>query len=102
MVSGANFREGRVEVWYNDSFSTVCDDHWGEEETAVVCRHLGIAGGSETLSIDMFQQGTGDILLDNVMCNGIEDSLWDCSHNGIGAHNCQHHEDVSVRCGIGM
>ncbi len=46
--------------------------------------------------------GPGDegqpIWLDNVVCNGAESFLLECSHNGIGVHNCQHFEDAAVIC----
>jgi len=44
--------------------------------------------------------GAGDapIWLANVICNGTENSLADCWHNGWGIANCGHTEDVSIRC----
>ncbi|KAK7482045.1 hypothetical protein BaRGS_00026737, partial [Batillaria attramentaria] len=41
---------------------------------------------------------TGRILLDNLGCTGNEESLLECNHNGIGNHDCGHHEDVGVQC----
>ena len=48
--------------------------------------------------------GTGDILLDNVGCRGIESSLLECNTNPIGQpHGCDHSEDAGVKCqGIHM
>jgi hypothetical protein len=38
------------------------------------------------------------ILLDNVHCTGREDSLSACRHNPYGSNNCDHSEDVGIRC----
>lgn len=48
----------------------------------------------------MFGQGTGPIVLDDVVCNGDERRLIDCDHDGLGQHSCVHAEDVGVRCMI--
>ena len=45
-----------------------------------------------------FGQGTGPIWLDDLVCSGSELTLLQCSHRGLGSHNCGHSEDVSVRC----
>ena len=37
-------------------------------------------------------------MLDDVQCSGSESSLLECSHTGIGLHNCKANERAGVRC----
>lgn len=45
--------------------------------------------------------GTGPIWLDQVNCEGSESSLDKCMHNEWSETNCNHTEDVVVRCSYG-
>ena len=54
--------------------------------------------GPEVLPYGYYGAGTGPILLDELMCNGTEPSLFDCNHDGIWHHDCNHYEVASVKC----
>ena len=43
-MDGRNESEGRVEICYNQIWSTVCDDEWDDIDASVVCRQLGYVG----------------------------------------------------------
>ncbi|XP_055954812.1 CD5 antigen-like, partial [Patella vulgata] len=96
LVGGKSKFEGRVEIKYNSTWGTICDDGWGKEEKSVVCRSLGF-NPSNTKAGHVYG-GTGPIWLNNIMCAGSENSLAECRHDGWGVHNCNHSEDVAVVC----
>ena len=101
LVGGSNTREGRVEIFLNNQWGTVCDDGWTTTEANVVCRQLGFGLAVAAKSAAFFGRGSGDILLDDVSCSGSERSLDLCSHRGVGTHNCRHEEDAGVICSSG-
>ncbi|XP_072171897.1 scavenger receptor cysteine-rich domain superfamily protein-like [Diadema setosum] len=98
LVNGGSANEGRVEVRYNGTWGTVCDDSWGIEDAHVVCRMLGYQEALDARCCSKFGEGSGDILLDDVSCSGEEDNLADCQHRVFGTHNCVHGEDAGVIC----
>ena len=99
LVGGTTRYEGRVEVYLDGEWSTVCDDLWDTLDATVVCRQLGFSPlGAEALSYAAFGQGSGSILLDNVQCTGSELYLTSCPSNGLYVHDCSHYEDAGVRC----
>ena len=100
-MDGGSASEGRVEVWNNGEWGTVCDDSWGLEDANVVCRMLGYQEASEAPCCARFGEGSGDILLDDVRCSGSEDNLADCQHREFGRHDCGHGEDAGVVCSSG-
>ena len=89
---------GRVEVFHNKEWGTICDDGWDIDDARVVCRQLGYAYAVRALQGSEVPYGTGQIWLDDVFCTGSERSLFSCSHNGWGKENCGHDEDAGVEC----
>lgn len=98
LVDGPSKSEGRVEVKYRGIWGTICDDDFGLREARVICRQSGF-NGTALVRKNKYRVGTGQIWLDQVVCNGNETSIDDCMHWRWGEHNCSHQEDVGVSCG---
>jgi len=95
------FMKGRLKVSRNlgsliSDWATVCDDGFTNNAAKVACHQLKYY----TEDAYLFNYaGGGNILLDDVSCNGNEPKFYGfCSHSSIGSHNCAHSKDMGVDC----
>lgn len=97
-LASGNSSAGRVEIYKDGQWGTVCDDDWDTYDADVVCRELGFWHGAAS-SDSYFGEGTGPIHMDDVRCTSYDDRLIDCAHTEV--HNCAHKEDAGVVCILG-
>ena len=101
LVGGDSYGQGRVEVYYNYQWGTVCDDGWDNIDAGVVCRQLGFGSSGAAIRSAGYGQGSGPIWLDSVTCTGNESTLASCGHFGVNiTRSCSHSEDAGVRCSL--
>ena len=97
LADGNALYSGRVEIYRNGAWGTVCNDNWTNTNGRVICEQLfGFA--SSPLINSNISAGAGPILMDNVNCSNIDNNLLACSHRGFGNHNCGHSEDIGIIC----
>ena len=97
LAGGSGPHDGRVEVYFNSVWGTVCDDGWDLQDAMVVCRQLGYGSAVGALEFAAFGEGSGPIWYSNVLCSGNESNLTQCS-NATAENNCAHSEDAGVIC----
>merc|ERR1712121_260712 len=106
---------GRLEVYVNGRWGTVCDDMAREHGNTptrrelnniakVVCKELGLSGGTGT-SKKRYDEAIGStrshlpILMEKLGCTGSESSIFECKPTiDSHCHNCDHDEDIGVAC----
>ena len=101
LSGGRNKYEGRLEVYLNGQWGTVCDDSFTNSAARTACRHMGFRGGTMRSGRWSGIDNSLPILLDEVRCDGDEGSLFSCTHNPVGSHDCSHSEDVGIACQTG-
>ena len=57
--------QGRLEVYHNKEWGTVCDDNWSQSNAEVVCRQLGYSNVAAALMIPLEMDASPTIPIDN-------------------------------------
>ncbi|MGH0155047.1 UNVERIFIED_CONTAM: hypothetical protein FKN15_028840 [Acipenser sinensis] len=127
LVGGGGPCTGRVEVYHNGSWGTVCDDSWDLADAEVVCKQLqcgtalngtwrSVCGNRMTqitASVICQQLNCGESVsirdaqsrlssdykwLDEVNCRKHDSTLWQCPSLPWGQTNCENYEVAAIEC----
>lgn len=99
LVNSQSVCHGTVQVRYSGDWGTICHYNWDLLDGIVLCRELGCGPLKEAYTSAYFGNGTGEIMMDNVLCTGSESSLKECSHSTSVNSLCTHSQDAGVDCG---
>ena len=120
LVGGSRRHEGRVEVCFNETWGTVCDNTFNESDAIVVCLQLGYSqlGLLEAnvhvcyihnqclffatdhvviMGSAFYGSGGGNVF--DVDCSGTESNVLRCGIEAVNnASQCTHSNDVGLAC----
>ena len=95
---------GRVEVFINGEWGTVCSDHWNFSSACILCRELGYPIVEDFYTwpsqYDGFYARKGKIWLSKVQCESRAHSIFECQQSGFGNNDCSHSQDLGITCSI--
>ena len=100
LVGGSGSHEGRLEVFFQEEWGTVCfEKEWDYKNLPdTVCKQIGLHNGTTSLS-RKYGGGEGRIWLQNISCDGSEPGIDSCEHTPWGKQvTCDHSMDIGIKC----
>ncbi|XP_069175300.1 protein bark beetle isoform X2 [Procambarus clarkii] len=104
LLGGRNDLEGRLMVYIDGEWGSVCSHGWTVDAAAVACQQMGFVLNPEDWFLEpshMPPDGqTSRILLSNVQCDEFDTDITKCKHDVSWEleNSCSHSEDVGIRC----
>jgi len=80
LVEGSSSNEGRVEVYHNGEWGSVCENRWDDTDAGVVCRELQVGSSGKS---SYFGNNGNSGLLNDVVCTDDDMILARCGHYGV-------------------
>lgn len=97
LANGSNKCTGRVEVYRNGQWASVCDDTWDMLSAEVVCKNLQCGKAQKIPETGFFGRGSASVLIEEVSCSGREHSLDQCQLT-VGSSTCNSTTVAGVHC----
>ncbi|KHJ84371.1 scavenger receptor cysteine-rich domain protein, partial [Oesophagostomum dentatum] len=99
--------EGRLEVFVDGTWGTVCNRTWTAKLAQMACNQLGLVSDPEFFENWRLFRSKGDLpmIMDNIRCEENEVDLTKCRHDGV-SHNvpagCRDTEPFGVQNRVGQ
>ncbi|XP_059202793.1 uncharacterized protein LOC131982213 [Centropristis striata] len=100
LVNGTSLCSGRLELksdQSNQSWSSVCEADFDQQDAEVVCRELG-CGAPSVLQGALYGEGEAPMWTKEFQCGGDESALLDCRRSGSDRNTCSPGRAVGLTC----
>ena len=98
LVNGSNKCTGRVELYQNGQWGSVCDETWDMNDAAVVCTYLQCGRAQKIPNSGFFGRGSTNMLIGEISCTGREHSPDECRQQNIGSSTCNSTSVAGLLC----
>ncbi|KAL0195623.1 hypothetical protein M9458_009195, partial [Cirrhinus mrigala] len=88
---------GRLEILHDQTWMSVCDAAFDQQDAEVVCRELDCGAPVQVLGAAAFGKGDGHIWTQEIHCRGNESQIHLCPTSSHQLH-CSHKNDKGLLC----
>ncbi|XP_074806227.1 scavenger receptor cysteine-rich domain-containing protein SCART1-like [Natator depressus] len=90
---------GRLEVFYNGTWGSVCSNAMSGVTPAIVCKQLNCGDGGQIARDFEYGAGSGPTWLDHVACSEQHSSFWQCPSEPWDPKSCDNRaEETHISC----
>ncbi|XP_042253975.1 uncharacterized protein LOC121887310 [Thunnus maccoyii] len=97
LVNGTSLCSGRLEVKSEQSWSSVCEADFDQQDAEVVCRELG-CGAPSVLQGALYGEVEAPMWTKEFQCGGHESALLDCGRSDSARSTCSPGKAVGLTC----
>ncbi|XP_039882782.1 scavenger receptor cysteine-rich type 1 protein M130-like isoform X2 [Simochromis diagramma] len=97
LLNGSSLCSGRLEVKSNQSWSSVCEADFDQQDAEVVCRELR-CGPPSVLQGALYGEVEAPVWSKEFQCGGHESALLDCRSSGSARNSCSPGKAVGLTC----
>ncbi|NXA16155.1 WC11 protein, partial [Sapayoa aenigma] len=84
---------GRLQVFYNGTWGSVCSNSMTPETVSLACKELGCGDGGHLETQLVYGKVAGPAWLDRVECGGRSSSFWECPSTPWDPESCDDRRD---------
>ncbi|XP_073693828.1 antigen WC1.1-like [Garra rufa] len=95
---GGSRCSGRLEILHDQSWMSVCDAAFDQQDSEVVCRELDCGAPVQVLGAAAFGKGDNQMWTQEIQCRGNESQIHYCPTSPTHKHSCSHEYSVELVC----